>query len=100
ALGHLLFGRPAVAGLPDDQPPQPLLLRHLRLPLWLPGGDRLAADGRSGRPAGPQPRPVGGLLRASQERLEDQELRRITYGISRVGFGGAARARQEMLNRS
>src|SRR3546814_4414677 len=38
AVGHLLFGRPAGARIPRDQPSQPVLLHHLGLPLRLPGG--------------------------------------------------------------
>ena len=40
AVGHLLFGRAIVAGVPGGQPCQPVLLRDLGLPLRLPrGGD-------------------------------------------------------------
>ena len=34
---HLLFGRPAVADVPEGQPREPVLLHHLGLPLRLPG---------------------------------------------------------------
>jgi ABC-2 type transport system permease protein len=38
AVGHLLFDRGAGARLSDDQPRQPLLLRHIGFSLRLPGG--------------------------------------------------------------
>ena len=42
AVGHLLLGRAAVAGVPGGQPRQPVLLRHLGLPLRLPRRSRFA----------------------------------------------------------
>ncbi len=74
AVGHLLFGPPAGAGVPGGQPRQPVLLRDLRLsPGFLGVSD--------------SPLMVGGVgllvlnmvlwavcYRAPEERVEDQEL--------------------------
>ena len=60
--------------VPEGQPRQPVLLRHLGLPRRLPRRQQFAAAGRRGRVAGPEHRAVGALLCAAEERLEDQEL--------------------------
>jgi ABC-2 type transport system permease protein len=36
ALGHVLLDREPCRRIPDSEPRQPVLLRHLGLPLWLP----------------------------------------------------------------
>ena len=59
AVGHLLFGPPARAGVPGGQPRQPVLLRDLGLPRRLPRRQRFAAAGRRHRAAGAERRAVG-----------------------------------------
>src|SRR5206468_12263042 len=71
---HLLFGQAAHAGIPGGEPRQPVLLRDLRLPHRFPRHQRFAAVGRSDRAIGVERRPLGSLLFAPQERVEDQEL--------------------------
>ena len=72
---HLLFGPPAVAGVPGGEPRQPVLLCHLGVSRRVP---RRSAIRRwwSGR-SGCWPLNVGLwalCLRAAEERVEDQEL--------------------------
>ena len=73
-VGHLLFGRATVAGVRGDQPRQPVLLRHLRLPLRLPRRRRFAADGRGVGLLVAERRAVCALFRAAEERVADQVL--------------------------
>ena len=58
------------------------------------GRHRFAAGGRRDRPAAAERRPVGALLRAPQERLEDQEL-----GIAATHRGVGSRYGQEVSAR-
>src|SRR4029079_14172307 len=74
AQRHLLFGPPARAQVRGGEPRQPVLLRDLGVPSGLPRGERFAAVGGKRRAAAAQRRAVGAVLRAVEERLEDQEL--------------------------
>ena len=82
---HFLFGPSARAELPGGEPRQPLLLRDLRFPRGVPGDERFALVGGRGRASGAEPAAVGGLLRALEERMENQELNFFRGRSSRSG---------------
>src|SRR4051794_7466611 len=74
AVGHFLFGSPACAGVPEGEPRQPILLCHLRFSHRLPWRQRFPIVDWRYRTAGPERGPLGGMLHAPEERMEDKEL--------------------------